>query len=178
MAKYKYPFIEDKTLYAATMAACSMYRDTHDEKSAVDIFSKRYHVEADKLAKCVRERLDAEKGIDANGVDKKGRKYQWFIIQTIREDSFPFRQRTVGDFRVIRALSAKTAQFQGCNESSAEAPENPRSTRDLWFTFNEVLSGPFFSELAARRFLESQKKLLFAELKERKPHLYERHEQS
>lgn len=167
--KHKYPFIADKTMYAALMGALSMVKSTKAEpERAAAFYAQKYKVDEKELRKHLLDRIDAEQGFHDNM--KNGKRYYWFIVQRIREESSPFRQRVIGDFRLIRALTARNAQFQGCLPSDDKDTSNDNA---VYFEFNEVLSDPISDRDHAIQYLETHKRQLFEELKRRKPHLYE-----
>lgn len=75
---YKYPFIPDKTMYAAVMGACSYIRETGYFNKAVKYYANKYGVDEDELAKHVRARQGA-------GQKGKTRKYKHFVCIVIHD---------------------------------------------------------------------------------------------
>ena len=99
----KYPYIPDKTLYAAVMYACKMIRETGWFNKAVEEASDYYDVPEEDIAREIRKR----QSVGQKNSSKK-RKYKWYIVDEYehfqyRDDceeyvSNPYR------FKVVRAI--------------------------------------------------------------------------
>lgn len=76
MADYKYPYIANKKMYCAVMGACKWIRESGYFNKAVKYYADRYGVDADELAKHIRER---------QGAGQKGKKrgaYKYYVVLT------------------------------------------------------------------------------------------------
>ena len=81
MGDYKYPYINDKRLYAAVMCACKMIRENGWFNKAVEYAAETYGFEFDKVAEEVRKRQAAGRRASEEEKKERGEKttYKWFI---------------------------------------------------------------------------------------------------
>lgn len=70
----KYPYIADKSLYAAVMYACKIIRETGHFNRAVNTAAKRYRIDAGRLETALRQRQAAGQ------TGKKRGKQKWFVL--------------------------------------------------------------------------------------------------
>ena len=70
----KYPYIADKSLYAAVMYACKIIRETGHFNRAVNTAAKRYRIDAGRLETALRQRQAAGQ------TGKKRGKQKWFVV--------------------------------------------------------------------------------------------------
>ena len=105
MKGYRYPYIPNKTMYAAVMGACSYIRETGYFNKAVSYYAEKYQVDADELAKHIRARQSVgQKGRRSNST---GRKYKWFIVcQTIWCEADG--ETTYSNPQVLKGLTEET----------------------------------------------------------------------
>jgi len=107
---YKYPFIPDKTMYAAVMGACSYIRETGYFNKAVKYYANKYGVDEDELAKHVRARQGA-------GQKGKSRQYKHFVVAVLHnygcivDDVYTFSswEWTEDDYRKHTEIGVKKA---------------------------------------------------------------------
>lgn len=74
----KYPYIADKTMYAAVMGACSYIRESGYFNKAVAYYANKYGVDKKELAQHIRARQAA--GQKGKASSAKGKQYKYFIV--------------------------------------------------------------------------------------------------
>lgn len=107
MSKYKYPYINDKTMYKAVLFACSMLRDNGYFNKACEISANYYSVNLEELKNHVIARTTAGRKAQQKNAPK--RKYKWF---TCCDDWINGEgdQRWCSNPRIKKALNEKNAQ--------------------------------------------------------------------
>ena len=108
---YRYPYIPDKTMYAAVMGACSYIRDTGYFHKAIRYYADKYNVDEDELERHVRERQGA--GQRAKNREKPKRRYKWFAVEysmgNERNGSAYFAP-SEAQYCIARGVSAETVK--------------------------------------------------------------------
>ena len=107
MSGYKYPYIADKTMYAAVMGACKYIRETGYFHKAVSYYADKYGVDEDELERHIRARQAA--GRKGGTSASKGKKYKWFLVASV-VDSCEGSQRVVNKFEVVKGLSKESVE--------------------------------------------------------------------
>lgn len=109
MSDYKYPYINDKRLYAATMCACRMIRETGWFNKGVQYAADQYGFSFEDVANQVRIRQAAGQRHKTEEKKARGEKatYKWFIycIATATEARPSPYWDTIGYLKVGKARS-------------------------------------------------------------------------
>ena len=79
MSEYTYPYIADKTEYAATMYACQLIRKYGTFNVACKTAARRYGISQDVVEKHVRARQGAGQ---KKAAKRNPRKYHYYLIET------------------------------------------------------------------------------------------------
>ncbi len=130
--KYKYPFIPDKTMYAAVRYACKLIRETGYFNKAVENAADEYNVNEDELKKHIRARQAAgQKGV------AKGRKYRWFILQEYAYNEAD-QEREYGHYSIIRATSRDNAKNHFTNSDFYHTMQDDYGGNYCYRYFHEI----------------------------------------
>ena len=101
----KYPYIEDKRMYAAVMGACSWIRESGKFNRAVRYFAKKYGVDEEELAAQIRARQGA--GQKGKTSVTKGKRYRYFLVsRTVWTEANG--EKYFNRPEVLRGLTAET----------------------------------------------------------------------
>jgi len=109
----KYPYIADKSMYAAVMGACKWIRESGYFNKATQYYADKYGLDVDNVRAEVRKRQSAgQKG-------KKTGAMKWFVVMKMVTSEATGVWDMAGEPRVVKAKSKKSAGADYLRENRA-----------------------------------------------------------